>query len=98
MSQDCVDSAAVCNPRNFLAIFPKSATCAGKKIGWKPFAIRGVIRSDRQLRKWSMQIFTIKNMAIVFAAFSVEDDYFNGKPMTTLGTSMQNGFLCVSTY
>ena len=85
-------------PRNFLAISRESATCAGKKIGWKPFAIRGVIRNDRQLRKWLMQAFTIKNTVIMFAAFIVEADFFNEKPTTILGTSMQNGFLCVNTY
>ena len=47
MSQDCVDSAIVGNPKEFPCNFPESATCAGKKIGWKPFAIRGVIRNDR---------------------------------------------------
>ena len=100
MSQDWVDSAVVGNPEEFpcYSISHESATCAGKKIGWKPFTIRGVIRNDRQLRKWSMQAFTIKNTVIVFAVFIVEADCFNGKPTTTLGTSMQNGFLCVSTY
>ena len=42
--------------------------------------------------------FTIKNTVIVFAAFIVEDYYFNGKLTTILGTNMHNGFLCVSTY
>ena len=75
---------------------PECATCAGKKIRWKLSAICGVIKNAQQLKKWSIQSFTIKNTVIVFAAFIVEVDYFNGKPTTTLGTSMQNGFLCVN--
>ena len=55
MSQDYIDSDAVCNPEEFPCYFPRKRHMGGKKIGWKPFVIRGVIRNARQLRKWSMQ-------------------------------------------
>ena len=60
MSQDCVDSAVVSSPEEFLAILPKKRTCAKKNIACKPFEIRSVIRNVQQLRKWSIQVFTIK--------------------------------------
>ena len=98
MSQDCIDSAAVCNPEEFPCSLSRKRHMCREEDRMETFRNSWCDQKRPTAQEMVNSVFTIKNMVIVFAVFIVEVDYFNGKPTTTLDTSMQNGFLCVNTY
>ena len=98
MSQDCVDSAVVGNPKEFPCYFPRKRHLCREEDWMETFRNLWCDQKQPTAQKMVNAGFYYKKYSNRVCCFYCGGRLFQWKAYDNLGTSMQNGFLCVSMY